>query len=115
MYLVHVQLRPPAGRRLPDHVAGLVAGCIAPDEAVEHVTFHPEAVGGPVVGLFLLSTRLDEAEQTASAVCERAIATCPELRGCLILRSEVPLLEDPVTGGRLPITDPDCQDPSPPF
>ncbi|GGW53305.1 hypothetical protein GCM10010503_33140 [Streptomyces lucensis JCM 4490] len=94
MYLVHLHLGPhPAGLRLPEDTASVVAGA-APDAAfLRHATVH--AGDEPALGLFLSAEGPEQAQTTARLVWWRAVAARPELGGW------------PVLGTRLALTPPD--------
>lgn len=81
MYLVHVRLRAPDHTSLPPDAAQLFLGCALDGEGLEHVSAHGDAVGGPVVGLYLTAPSLALAERAASAVCHRALLAHPSLAG----------------------------------
>ncbi|MEU2505747.1 hypothetical protein ABZ621_13630 [Streptomyces sp. NPDC007863] len=59
---------------------------------VEHVTIHHATLGDPVLGIFLLADRLEEAEHVASAACSRMLADKTELAGWTLIEAYVPLL-----------------------
>ncbi|GAA3071784.1 hypothetical protein GCM10017562_43960 [Streptomyces roseofulvus] len=93
MYLIHASLRALGGAStLPPDTRALVLGQVLPGERVEHVAVHADALPHPVIGLYLLSERLQDAEATARAVCLRALLNCPELSGWTLLRAQAPLL-----------------------
>ncbi|WP_219670170.1 hypothetical protein [Streptomyces bambusae] len=92
MYLIHLKLRLEADRLLPSGTADLVRAAARPGDRLEHVTVHPDAPGGPVLGLFLLADRLEQAEEAADALCRRALAASPELRGAALLDRQVGLV-----------------------
>ncbi|MEV7024828.1 hypothetical protein [Kitasatospora sp. NPDC093558] len=92
MYLVHVSLHRAPGAELPEETADWVRAAARPDERVEHVVAHPRAVPAPVVGIFLLADRLEDAEALALLVYRRAMAQRPGLAGWLPLHARVPLL-----------------------
>ncbi|EST38946.1 hypothetical protein N566_04735 [Streptomycetaceae bacterium MP113-05] len=52
-----------------------------PDDKLEHVVVHPQSAGHCVVGVFLTSATLGEAERTAVGLCCRTLLTAPELHG----------------------------------
>ncbi|MFJ3880223.1 hypothetical protein ACIPW5_22545 [Streptomyces sp. NPDC090077] len=79
MYLVHVRLDGPADLPLPEETRALFTCCAGPDDGLEHVSLHPDAPGGPVVGLFLTAPLLAAAELRAAALCMRALAAHPRL------------------------------------
>ncbi|WP_327261401.1 hypothetical protein OG444_07490 [Streptomyces sp. NBC_01232] len=74
MYLVHVRLDGPADMPLPEETGALFTCCADPDDGLEHISLHPDAPGGPVVGLFLTAPRLAAAELRAAALCIRTLA-----------------------------------------
>lgn len=92
MYLVHAALRPGQGSRLPPDLAAHIRSLARPHEAVEHVSVHPDAKPDPVIGIYLLTERMAEAEENARALCGRAVAALAALQGWSVLRVEVPLI-----------------------
>ncbi|MFE6223899.1 hypothetical protein [Streptomyces sp. NPDC057854] len=93
MYLIHASLRALGGAAtLPSDTRALVLGQVLPGERVEHVAVHADALPHPVLGLYVLSGRLQDAEATARAVCRRALLNCPQLDGWTLLRAQAPLL-----------------------
>ncbi|MEW1910825.1 hypothetical protein AB0442_20625 [Kitasatospora sp. NPDC085895] len=115
MYLVHAKFLPVPHATFPDDIGELVARGAGPDEAVEHVSVHADAAGGPVLGLYVLASSLVAAERTAAAVCRRAIESVPALRGWSLVRSEVPLIAASGRGHVMPWTDSASRDPFHPF
>lgn len=99
MFLIHARLTADGQAALPDEVADIVRQCARPEDRLEHVSPHPEALPGPVLGLYLLSSTLEEAELAAVSVCMRALETSQRLRGFRLLACDpapVPLLaQDP--------------------
>jgi hypothetical protein len=85
MYLVHARLRAPDHTSLPPDTAQLFLECAHDGEGLEHVSAHGEAAGGPVVGFYLTAPSLALAQQAASAVCHRALRTCPSLAGLAVV------------------------------
>jgi hypothetical protein len=59
---------------------------------VEHVSVHPDAEPDPVIGVYLLTERMAEAEESARALCARAVITLAPLRGWSVLRAEATLI-----------------------
>ncbi|MGW2542923.1 hypothetical protein ACWC5I_19145 [Kitasatospora sp. NPDC001574] len=91
MYLVHVSLQAPAGpAELPDDARELLLA--AAEEGIEHVSVHAGAVPHPVLGVFVLADRLEDAEQRAEAFCRRAVAVSPRLTGWRVQCGQVPLV-----------------------
>lgn len=86
MYLIHLKLGLSPHRLVPPELGDLVRSAARPGEGLEHVTVHPDAPGGPVLGLFLTAERLDQAEVMAGLLCRRALATSAKLRGLTLLR-----------------------------
>ncbi|MFE4960503.1 hypothetical protein ACFRCW_42865 [Streptomyces sp. NPDC056653] len=80
MFLIHVRLAADNQAPLPDEVADIVRQCARVEDRLEHVSPHPEASQGPVLGLYLLSRTVEEAELTAVSVCTRALQTSQRLR-----------------------------------
>ncbi|WPO69799.1 MULTISPECIES: hypothetical protein [unclassified Streptomyces] len=94
MYLVHLRLLPPpGGERLPVATAALLMqGRGADADRVEHVSVHAEAQPCPVVGVYVQTSTLEEAEATAQLAWARAVVTHPPLARWELLSAEVPLL-----------------------
>ena len=123
MYLVHAQLHSPAGAVLPEQAAELLAACAFEGEGLEHVTVHPDAPGGPVLGLFLSASGLDRAEGNALALCHRALQTYPQLEAFTVANCGAALVpahwdallpaDDP--GRLMPRHDPSSSNPFHPF
>ncbi|MEU7552976.1 hypothetical protein AB0B01_11595 [Streptomyces sp. NPDC044571] len=107
MYLIHASLKALGGAAaLPSDTRALVLGQALPEERVEHVSVHAHALPHPVLGLYLLSDRLLEAEATARALCLRALLNCHELSGWTLLAAQAPLaataFEQMLSGSRPP-------------
>lgn len=123
MYLIHVQLRSPAGAMLPEQAAELLAACASESEGLEHVTVHPSAPTGPVLGLFLTASGLDHAEDCALALCRRAVELYPQLNefivvgcGAVLVPAHWDALASEDDAGRLmPLHDPSSSNPFHPF
>ncbi|MFI8105275.1 hypothetical protein [Streptomyces sp. NPDC086023] len=92
MYLVHVALRPPPGAALDAELPTLLRALARPEERVEHVVAHPDSLPYPVLGFFLLSGSLADAERAAHAVGRRGTELLAALRGWTVLCAEVPLI-----------------------
>ncbi|MFB6838646.1 hypothetical protein [Streptomyces sp. NPDC056361] len=93
MYLIHASLKALGGAAvLPPDIRALVLGQALPEERVEHVSVHAHAQPHPVLGLYLRSNGLLEAEAAARAICLRALLNCPELTGWTLLDAQVPLV-----------------------
>ncbi|MFJ5933317.1 hypothetical protein [Streptomyces sp. NPDC093071] len=91
MYLVHVHVRPPAGADVPERIGAWVRDLADPGH-VEHVSVHADAFPHPVLGVYLLASHLEKAEELALTACRRTLDTRPELRGWQITEGCVPLL-----------------------
>ncbi|MFE5945606.1 hypothetical protein [Streptomyces sp. NPDC056480] len=91
MYLVHAHMRSPAGAHIPEGIGIWVADA-ADSGDIEHVTVHASTLAHPVLGVFVLADRLEEAEEVVVAACRRMLATRPELRGWELAEGHVPLL-----------------------
>jgi hypothetical protein len=90
-YLNHAARRPPyASAELPPNPDVLLRSLAAPAEPVEHVSVHPDAAPDPVVGVFVLADRLEDAERRAATLCRRAVDTTAELRGWTYRRVGAP-------------------------
>jgi hypothetical protein len=94
MYLVHAQFHSATGAPWPARSAALFSCCARDDDGLEHVSAHPDAPGGPVVGLFLVAPDLDRAETAAAQLCRRAAAHHPELAPFRLLSCGVVLVPD---------------------
>ncbi|WP_328959069.1 hypothetical protein [Kitasatospora purpeofusca] len=93
MYLVHAALRPVSqGRRLPRDARELLLATARPEEGIEHLVVHPDAVPDPVIGIYLLARSLAEAEERGAAFCRRALAAVPELEHWRPARVAAPLV-----------------------
>ncbi|MFD9537837.1 hypothetical protein [Streptomyces sp. NPDC060010] len=93
MYLVHAHLRPPVpGAALPTRLPALAHAAARPEDAVEHISVHADALPDPVIGLYVLADSLPQAEAAAGAVCARLLDGHPELLGWRLVRAEVPLV-----------------------
>ncbi|MEV4439618.1 hypothetical protein AB0K09_11430 [Streptomyces sp. NPDC049577] len=92
MYLVHASLRGPRRAEFPVHAGALVLSQADPLDRIEHVVTHAHAVPHPVLGLYVLAERLEDAEARAAGVCRRAVERCPELSGWELVSAQVPLL-----------------------
>ncbi|MFE9862861.1 hypothetical protein ACFYPZ_08830 [Streptomyces sp. NPDC005506] len=77
---------------IPQNLADLLRDLARPDDGVEHVVVHPHPGRGVTVGVYLLSDRLREAEETAARLCGRAVTEIGPLSGWAVGRSEAPLL-----------------------
>ena len=95
MYLVHLRLRradgsPPGA--LPDGMgAGLRASARAED-GVEHVVVHADARPHPLLGVYVIADRIEEAEANAARVWERARAARPEFGAWALIEARTPLI-----------------------
>ncbi|WP_159394079.1 hypothetical protein [Streptomyces sp. NRRL S-495] len=93
MYLVHAALRHPAPEAvLPPDTRDLLSALVRPEDRIEHLVLHRDAVPDPVLGLFLLTDSLAEAERRAAAFCRTALESFPELLGWRADRVAVPLV-----------------------
>ncbi|MFC1410940.1 hypothetical protein ACEZCY_15500 [Streptacidiphilus sp. N1-12] len=92
MYLIHLQLGSPGLCDLPEQTAAWVYSAAGSDEGVEHVSLHADARPCPVLGMYLLAESLEQAEARAAAVCRRALAVRPELRGWVLGEVRAPLV-----------------------
>ncbi|MEV7670270.1 hypothetical protein [Streptomyces sp. NPDC088752] len=91
MYLVHVHMRRPVEARVPEEIGSWVADMAEPGH-VEHVSVHATARAHPVLGVFLLAGRLEQAEEVALTACRRVVDSRPELVGWTVVEGYVPLL-----------------------
>ncbi|MFD7988403.1 hypothetical protein ACFV4M_34225 [Kitasatospora indigofera] len=92
MYLVHARLRAPAGAELHASAGSLLRAFAVPADGLEHVAVHPRAEPDPVLGLYLLSPSLEEAEACAARLCRRAFDTLPRLAGWQLLSARAPMV-----------------------
>ncbi|MGW8353113.1 hypothetical protein [Streptomyces wedmorensis] len=92
MYLIHARLQPPGAQLLPEDAAVRALALALPEERVEHVSAHPDALPLPVLGVFLLAGSLAEAESGTTALCLRLLARHPALAGWHLRTAEAPLL-----------------------
>ncbi|MFC8790334.1 hypothetical protein [Streptomyces cinereoruber] len=91
MYLVHVHVRPPTGASVPEGIGAWVRDLADPGH-VEHVSVHAGAFPHPILGVYLLASHLEQAEEVAVTACRRVLDTRPELRGWQVAEGYVPLL-----------------------
>ena len=86
MYLIHAQLVSESNEELPADTPEVILRCARSADRLEHVVLHPGAAPapGPVLGLFLLGTTLEAAEDAAALLCRRALRS-RELRGFRLL------------------------------
>ncbi|WP_448318812.1 hypothetical protein [Streptomyces sp. CO7] len=82
MYLIHARLTGPPGLELPDDLKARLRAQATGEISIEHVTPHPDAQGGPILGLFVTAPSLDEAERAAKDACLRVLRSYPDLAGC---------------------------------
>ncbi|MET8623679.1 hypothetical protein ABZW30_07970 [Kitasatospora sp. NPDC004669] len=93
MYLVHAALRPLSpGLRLSLDARELLLAAIRPEDRVEHLVVHPDALPNPVLGVYLLADSLAEAESRTDAFCRRALTAVPRLAGWSAARVAAPLV-----------------------
>ncbi|MFJ1705435.1 hypothetical protein [Kitasatospora sp. NPDC088346] len=93
MYLIHALLQSgPGAGELPDTTADLIRRIARPQDRVEHVSVHRRTGFDPVVGVYLLADRLEEAEDRTAVLCRRAVEELPVLRGWRPGRVGAPLV-----------------------
>ncbi|MFJ8433526.1 hypothetical protein ACIQ9P_19715 [Kitasatospora sp. NPDC094019] len=93
MYLVHAVLRHSAPEAaLPPDARDLLSALVRPRDRIEHLVLHRDAAPDPVLGLFLLTDSLAEAENRATVFCRTALGSLPELLGWWADRVAVPLV-----------------------
>lgn len=93
MYLVHIHLRPSSSDDLlPDDVAAVMADSAMELSGLEHVIVHSMNHSAPVIGVYIRSATLEEAEALAEDIWWRSCGTCRSLRRWTLVRAEVPLL-----------------------
>jgi hypothetical protein len=86
MYLIHAQLTGSPGLELPDDLRARLCAQATGEASIEHVTPHPDAHDGPVLGLFVAAPSLAEAERAAETACLRVLRSHPALAGCALAR-----------------------------
>ncbi|WP_406063243.1 hypothetical protein OG462_32860 [Streptomyces sp. NBC_01077] len=77
MHLIHVGLCGPVHAEPAREMAREILAAAEPVEGVEHVVVHHVSYREAVVGLFLRVESLAVAEETAAAVCARALSRHP--------------------------------------
>ncbi|MDJ0380423.1 hypothetical protein [Streptomyces sp. G-G2] len=93
MYLIHAGLRAPsADDQLPPLTAEFIRVLAGADGPVEHVSVHRHAQPDPVVGVYVLTDSLDEAELHTEELLRRALDDVPALRGWSVTRVGAPLV-----------------------
>jgi hypothetical protein len=95
MYLVHLHLRPTGSsppRVLPGRIASGLRAAARAEDGVEHVAVHEDARPYPVLGVYVVADRLEEAEASATRVWDRALASCPDLGGWALAEARTPLI-----------------------
>ncbi|MFI1016625.1 hypothetical protein [Streptomyces sp. NPDC020965] len=91
MYLVHAQLAPLGGGKLPGEAMSLVRARVLLDRDIQHIACHPDGPGGPVLGVFTLAGSVEEAEDRVAELCRCALRNSPGLQGLQLARCEVVL------------------------
>ncbi|MEU3887710.1 hypothetical protein [Streptomyces sp. NPDC029041] len=79
MYLIHVHIKGPPGAVLPEGIESLVRSSARAADRIEHVVTHGRALPYPVLGLYLVAERAEEARSVAHEVCRRMLTGCPSL------------------------------------
>lgn len=110
MYLVHLHLRPTGSspsRVLPDRIGTRFRAAARAEDGVEHVVVHGDARPYPVLGVYVVADRLEDAEANAARVWERAVQASPELGGWGLAEARTPLIasfyeEDSTRGSPAP-------------
>ncbi|MEU9075899.1 hypothetical protein ACFYUY_19445 [Kitasatospora sp. NPDC004745] len=93
MYLVHAVLRPVSpGLALPSDARELLRGEVWPEDRIEHLVVHPHPGADPVLGVYLLADRLEDAEARTDRFCHRALTALPQFAGWRAARGAAPLL-----------------------
>jgi hypothetical protein len=93
MYLIHVQLRPPAsGGRLPDGIGTLLRANALPADGIEHISVHAQAHPYPTLGLYLTADCLLTAEERARLLARRWVAELPALAHWQRVSAEAPFV-----------------------
>ncbi|CAG6391902.1 hypothetical protein NMG29_30780 [Streptomyces cocklensis] len=93
MYLVHLHLRPTGGSPLivlPDRIGSGLRAAARAEDGVEHVVVHSDARPYPVLGVYVVADRLEEAEANAARVWERARTSFPEFSGWTVVEVRTP-------------------------
>jgi hypothetical protein len=95
MYLVHLHLRPTDDspfRALPDRIGTGLRAAARAEDGVEHVVVHGDARPYPVLGVYVVADRLEDAEANAARVWERALTAYPELGRWGMVEARTPLI-----------------------
>ncbi len=93
MYLIHVRLGPPVDDLpLPSGLAQLLQAMSTPEDRVEHVAVHPDALPWPTLGVYLVADCLRDAEERAARLCGRGVTGIPLLRGWRLVNAQAPLV-----------------------
>jgi hypothetical protein len=95
MYLVHLHLRPTDSsplRALPERIGTGLRAAARAEDGVEHVVVHGDARPYPVLGVFVVADRLEDAEANAARVWERALSSYSELGGWGLVEAGTPLI-----------------------
>ncbi|MFI2782845.1 hypothetical protein [Streptomyces sp. ALB3] len=74
MFLVHADFSALGPFELPRDTGELIRTSLTPADQVEHVSAHALPPGRFVLGFFLLTASLNEAEAKAEAICRRLLA-----------------------------------------
>ncbi len=95
MYLVHLRLRradgsPPCA--LPDAMGAWLRAAARAEDHVEHVVVHGDARPHPVLGVYVIADRIEEAEENAARAWERAQVLHPAFRGWALIEARTPFI-----------------------
>jgi hypothetical protein len=96
VYLIHVHFKGPPGAVLPEGIEGLVRLSAQVADRLEHVVAHGRALPYPVLGLYLVAERAEEARSVAHEVCRRMLTGCPSLHpDWEVVGAELPVTPSP--------------------
>ncbi|MGI5429086.1 hypothetical protein [Streptomyces sp. CA-179760] len=79
MYLIHVHFKGPPSATLPEGVECLVRSSARVADRLEHVVAHGRARPYPVLGLYLVAERAEDARSRAHDMCIRMLRGSPSL------------------------------------
>ncbi|GAA0684529.1 hypothetical protein GCM10010193_42980 [Kitasatospora atroaurantiaca] len=93
MYLIHVRLRPTTpGSSLPPGLRSHLLGMSVPEDRIEHLSVHTDALPHPTLGLYLMAESLGEAEEQATRLCLRWVTGSTLLEGWQPVAAQAPLV-----------------------
>ncbi|MGC5342516.1 hypothetical protein ACPXCE_07685 [Streptomyces sp. DT24] len=91
MFLVHACFGTPKSYNAPAELLELVQHALVPSDQVEHVSVHPRPPRYFVLGFYLLSDSLAQAEERTEAICRRLLDD-PRLPPATLLSAQAPLV-----------------------